>query len=126
MGLISILPNNSRLYYSTASSTVSVVKNILSSTPIYEDGEHLTREIGTSPVSNIIGYDTIWQYQIDGDFHVWDNQTYYNDKKIENIIATTRVTNYSNTLPEENVYQTVYSKLKQDLSLYNTTLEDDI
>jgi hypothetical protein len=126
MGLISILPNNSRLYYSTATSTISVVKYILTSTPIYEGGEHLTREIGTSPTSNIIGLEDTWQYEIQGNFNIWDNESDYNDKKLERAIGHTGVRYYSNTLPEENVYQTVYSKLKEDLSMYETTLQDDI
>lgn len=126
MGLISILPDNSKLYYSTVECGINIVKSVLSSTPIYEGGEHLTREVGTSPTSNIIGYDTIWEYNITGDFYIWNNESDYKEKKTVSTIGKVNVTTKSLTLPEENVYQVAYGKLKEDLSRYNTTLQDDI
>ena len=126
MGLISILPDNSKLYYSTVECGINIVKNVLSTTPIYEGGEHLTRELGTSPTSNIIGYDTIWEYNINGDFYVWNNESDYKEQKTVNNIGKVNVATKSLTLPEENVYQIAYGKLKEDLSRYNTTLQDDI
>lgn len=126
MGLISTLPDNSKLYYSTVECVISIVKGVLSSTPIYEGGEHLTRELGTTPTSNIIGYDTIWEYDITGDFNIFNNESDYREKKTVNRIGKVNITTKSLTLPEENVYQVAYGKLKEDLSRYNSILEDDI
>lgn len=126
MGLISTLPDNSKLYYSTGECSINIVKGILSTTPIYDGGEHLTRELGTSPTSNIIGYDTIWEYNINGDFNIFNNESDYKEKKTANRIGKVNIITKSLTLPEENVYQVAYGKLKEDLSRYNTILEDDI
>jgi|TARA_R110000823_G_scaffold33858_1_gene94636 hypothetical protein len=125
MGLISTLPNGDKLYYSAANQPVTIQKEILSNLAIYSGGEHLTRETGTIPTSNITGYNTIWHYVVTGHLGVWNNQTDYTNKNTSAIINTVNIKSTSNTVPE-NGYSAVYSKLKIEMGYINASYTDDI
>ena len=125
MGLISTLPNGNKLYYSTANQPITVTKQIVSNTPIYEGGEHLTKTSNTSPTSNVIGYDTIWNYVVTGYLGVWNNQLGYTNKNLNNTINVINITSTSNTVPI-NGYTTVYDKVKIEMGYINASYVDDI
>ena len=113
MGLSVITPDNRTLYYSTTYNSVQITKHVISTSNEFNDPENY--KMLTGVIEN-------WGYLISATFNIWDNEADYVEKNGPNIINTTAVQFTSNTIPE-NLYESVYTSLKQTL---HGTITDDI
>ena len=107
MGLIINLPNNVTHYASINTNNIHIRKESHSTSTLDDYGESIEQ--------------LQWKYRITAGIWVWDDETYYTEKSVNNAASQATVIVVIDTVPDD-IYTLIYNKYKTTLHSYT----DDI